>query len=29
MKATYGFSRRGPDCFAAELAAVLIKKTFF
>src|SRR5213082_2688436 len=27
MKTTYGFSRRGPDRVAEELAAVLTKKT--
>lgn len=29
MKTTYGFSRRGPDRVAEELAAVLSKKTPF
>ena len=29
MKTTYGFSRRGPDRVAEELAAVLSKKTSF
>src|SRR5467141_2715871 len=29
MKTTYGFSRRGPDRVAEELAAVLLKKASF